>query len=94
MMINGNLVGMGMIVLSALLIALPGYLLNLPNSLVMIGVGLLLVAADVVIRFFDRSKEKWLMSSQAGGYFFFIPVWIFGTAVVVINLINAFIVKR
>jgi hypothetical protein len=93
-MMNGNLVGFGMVVLSALLIALPGYLLKLPNAPVMIGVGALLVAADLMIRVLRRSRERWLFSSLTGGYLFFIPVWIFGVVVIVVNLINAFAMRK
>lgn len=93
MVMNGNLFGFGMVVLSALLIALPGYLLKLPNAAVMIGVGALLVAADTVIRLMNRGKERWLFNSETGGYLFFVPVWIFGIVVIIANLINALLVK-
>lgn len=91
---NGNLVGFGMVVLTALLIALPGYLLKLPNSTVMIGVGVLLVVADFVIRLLNRERERWLFSSQTGGYLFFMPVWIFGIVVIVVNVINALVGRK
>ncbi|MFM9904538.1 MAG: hypothetical protein ACKVQJ_08215 [Pyrinomonadaceae bacterium] len=93
-MINGNLIGFAMVVLSALLIALPGYLLKLPNAATMIGVGAVIIAADVVMRLVNRAKENWLMSDRAGGYLFFIPAWIFGLAVIVVNIVNAFIIKK
>ena len=91
---NGNLIGFAMVVLSALVVALPGYLLKLPNAPVMIGVGVVLIAGDIVLRLVNRNKEKWLMSTQTGGYLFLIPVWISGIAVVIINLINLFFVKK
>jgi len=89
MLINGNLVGLAMVVLSALIVALPGYLFRLPNAPLMIGVGAVLIAADLILRLVKRTDAKWLMSSRTGGYLFFIPVWIFGIAVMIVNLINA-----
>lgn len=83
-----------MVVLSALLIALPGYLLKWPNAATMCGVGILLIAADIILRMRSKGKEKWLMSHQTGGYLFFIPVWIFGIVVVVANIVNALVGKR
>lgn len=94
MLMNGNLVGFGMVVLSALLIALPGYLLKLPNAAVMIGVGVLLAVADIIIRLMNRGNERWLFNSQTGGYLFFIPVWTFGIVVIVANLINALVAMK
>jgi hypothetical protein len=89
MLINGNLVGFGMVVVSALIIALPGCILKLPDLVTMIGVGVVLVAADLIIRLLNRGREKWLMGQRTGGYLFFIPVWIFGMGVIVANIINA-----
>jgi hypothetical protein len=89
MLINGNLVGFGMVVLSALVIALPGYVLKLPDLVTMTGVGTLLIVADLIVRLLNRGREKWLMGQQTGGYLFFIPVWIFGIGVIAANVINA-----
>lgn len=83
-----------MVVLSALLVTLPGTLLNLPNAGVVIGVGVLLIAADVVLRLMNRGEVKWLTGDRTGGYLFFIPVWIFGVVMIILNLINVFIIKK
>ena len=93
-MINGNLVGFGMVILSAMLIALPGYLLKWPTAATMCGVGVLLILVDLILRMRGKEKDKWLMGSQTGGYLFFIPVWIFGIVVVVANLVNVVIGKK
>ena len=93
-MVNGNLIGFAMLILSALIFALPGYLLKFPNAPVMIGVGIVLIAADLVMRLTNRSKERWLMGDRTGGYLFFIPVWIFGIAMIVINVVNALFVRK
>lgn len=83
-----------MVVLSAIIMAFPWYLLKLPDVVVMSGVGVVLIVADMIVRVLNRSKERWLFSAQTGGYLFFIPVWIFGIAVIIINLINAFVVTK
>ena len=90
---NGNLVGFGIVIISAIVITLPGYLLKLPNAPVMIGVGAVLIAADLVVRLANRNQEKWLMGSKTGGYLFFIPVWVFGIAMIVLNVVNVLFVK-
>ena len=59
-----------------------------------IGSGLILILMDLGLRFAKRSTEQWLVSKFAGGYLFFIPVWIFGIAVIALNLVNAFLVKK
>ena len=93
-MINGNLVGFGMVVLSALLIALPGYLLGWANAPIMCGIGVLLIAADLILRSRSKGKEKWLMGQQTGGYLFFIPVWVFGIVIVAANVANVLFGKK
>ena len=94
MLINGNLVGLAMVVFSALIVAFPGYLFKLPNPAVMIGIGVVLITVDLTLRAAKRPDAKWLMSPRTGGYLFFIPVWIFGIAVVIVNVINALILKK
>jgi phosphate/sulfate permease len=93
-MINGNLVGFGMLILSALLIALPGYLLRWPNAVTMSGVGVLLIAADLILRMRNKGQRKWLTGDQTGGYLFFIPVWIFGIAMIFLNIVNALFIRK
>lgn len=93
-MINGNLVGFGMVILSALLVALPGYLLKWPDAVTMSSVGALLILADLTLRLRNQNGEKWLMSQQTGGYLFFIPVWVFGIGVVMLNIVNALVMKK
>lgn len=94
MLINGNLIGFGMLVLSAAVIVLPWYFLRPPDFVTMGFVGLILILMDLGLRFAKRSTEQWLVSKFAGGYLFFIPVWIFGIAVIALNLVNAFLVKK
>lgn len=94
MLINGNLVGFGMVVISALVIAVPGLLLKLPVAPVMICVGIVLVLADLVLRTRHRGKPKWLTDQRTGGYLFFMPVWIFGIVMMVLNVVNAFVAKK
>jgi len=93
-MINGNLVGFVMVIVSAVAVALPGYLFRLPDAVTMVGVGVVLIAADIGLRLTRRGSEKWLMGQQTGGYLIFIPVWTFGIAMIVLNLVNALIIKK
>ena len=94
MIVNGNLIGFAMLIVSALVFVLPAYLLKLPNAPVMIGVGILLIALDLAVRLTVRGKERWLMGNRTGGYLFFIPVWIFGITVIIINVVNALFIKK
>ena len=93
-MINGNLLGFGMFVLSGVLIVLPAYLLKLPNTLAMVTAGMALIVFDLILRLRNRGNEKWLMNRLFGGSLFFLPVWIFGIVMIAANLINALIIKK
>jgi hypothetical protein len=93
-LVNGNLIGFGMLVVSAAVIVLPWYFLRPPDSMTMSGVGLILILMDLGLRFAKRGTERWLVSSFAGGYLFFIPVWVFGIAVIVLNVMNALVFKK
>lgn len=86
--IKGNVLGFAMFVV-ATLVAGAGLLLKLPDAPVMIAVGIALILMDLIIRLLSRSQKGWLMAKEQGGYLFFIPVWIFGIVVIVINIINA-----
>lgn len=94
MFINGNLIGFVMLAVSAAVIVLPWYFLRPPDFVTMGCVGLILVFMDLGLRFAKRSTERWLISKFAGGYLFFTPVWIFGIAVIALNLVNALLVKK
>jgi hypothetical protein len=93
MIINGNLVGFGMFVAVAVIIAVGSLVLKLPNPAVMISAGAVLIAIDLVLRCFNRKHQGWLMGKQFGGYLFFAPVWIFGIIIVVANIISVFVNK-
>lgn len=94
MFVNGNLIGFGMVVASALIIALPMYLLRLPDAVAMSSVGLVLIVLDLGLRCRSLGKPKWLTASTMGGYLFFLPVWIFGIGVIILNLVNALLIKK
>lgn len=93
-MINGNLIGFAMFVLAALLITLPAYVLKQPTVITMVLTGAGLVLFDLLFRFRDRTRRKWLLDNSSGGSLFFIPVWIFGAIVIAANLINFLDSKR
>jgi hypothetical protein len=93
-MINGNLAGFGMFIVAAVLIAIGSLVLKLPDAPVMIGAGVLLIVADMLLRLTKMKNAGWIWAKEFGGFLFFIPVWIFGIAVVVINVINIFAGKK
>jgi len=93
-MVNGNIVGFGMFILAALFILVGRFVIGIPDAGTMILAGLILVGADLGLRLSKRHEARWLMGQSLGGYLFFAPVWIFGIAVVVLNLINSLLVKR
>jgi len=87
--IYGNGLGFLMFVVCALPAFVGGLLLRLPDSIVMGFVGVTLIAMDMVVRFRNRKQTGWLMKKDLGGYLYFIPVWIFGIFVIILNIINA-----
>lgn len=92
-MIQGNLIGLGMFVIAAIVIALGYFVFKLPDAAVMIGGGLALIVVDLSLRLMKKNEKGWLMGKNFGGYLFFAPVWIFGIIVIVINIINFFVNK-
>lgn len=92
-MINGNLIGFGMFVIGAIVAAIGGFLLKLPNAPVMISVGITLILVDLVFRFLSRNQKGWLWRKEFGGYAIFLPVWILGIAMIIINIVNVAIKK-
>ena len=93
-MANGNLIGFGMFILAAIVIALGYFVLKLPDALVMISGGAVLLLADMISRLLKRANQGWIWRKEFGGYLFFAPVWVFGIIVIAVNAINYFAVKR
>ncbi len=94
--IRGNWLGLGMFVVVGGLVALiGGFILKLGDVKTMITVGAALAVADLAIRIVNRTVPGWIFSREAGGYFFFIPIWILGLLVVVLkSLIGAGVIKK
>jgi hypothetical protein len=84
--VRGNTLGVIMFVAAGLVAGLGGLLLRLPDVAVLTTVGLALTGADLTIRAGSRANPGWLTRSEFGGYFFFMPVWVVGLLVVVVNL--------
>lgn len=78
-----------MFVVCALPALVGGLLLRLPDPIVMGFVGVALIAMDMVVRIRNRKQSGWLMKKELGGYLYFIPVWIFGIFVIILNIVNA-----
>lgn len=92
-MFIGNLIGFGMFISAALIVAIGIFILKFPNTAVMISAGITLIFIDLIFRSFSRKYQGWLWENGFGGNLFFLPVWSFGIAVIIINLINVFVVK-
>lgn len=87
-MIQGNLLGFAMFVFAGIFVAIGAFVLKQPDWIVMITAGVVLIIADLVLRFWQRDRKGWLMAKNLGGYLYFIPVWSFGLIVVLINFIS------
>jgi len=91
--IQGNVLGLAMFVLAAIFVAIGSFVLKLPDWTVMITAGGVLTVADLIFRVLQRRSSDWLMAKNPGGYLYFVPVWLFGLVVVVINIISHFTKK-
>ena len=88
MFIQGNMLGLLMFVTCGLVAIAGGFILKLPEIVTMIGIGSALMLMDIVVRLRSRSLPNWLMSKEVGGYLYFIPAWIGGIVVIIINIIS------
>lgn len=87
-MLNGNLVGLGMFVIAAVVVSIGSLVLKLPDTPVMIAAGLTVILLDLGLRLRSISQKGWLTNSQHGGYLVFAPAWVFGVIVIVANVIK------
>lgn len=92
-MIQENLLGFAMFVFAGVFVAIGAFLLKQPDWIVMITAGIALTVTDFIFRILQKQQAGWLMAKNLGGYLYFIPVWIFGLVVVVINIIPHFTKK-
>ena len=86
--IRGNALGLVMFIIGGLIAGVGGLVFKLGDAPIMIMVGIALFLMDAVIRLRVRNQPGWLMSKQLGGYFFFIPVWLLGILVIILNILN------
>jgi len=91
--IQGNLLGFVMFIFAGVFVAIGAFGLKQPDWLVMITAGIVLTVTDFIFRVLQKQQLGWLMAKNLGGYLYFIPVWIFGLVVVVINIISHFTKK-
>jgi hypothetical protein len=89
--IRGNALGLAMVVVTGLVAGLGSFVFRLGDALVMGSVGVALIAMDLLIRLRARPAAGWLTRSENGGYFFFVPVWVVGIVMIIVNIINVFI---
>lgn len=88
MLIEGNRLGLVFFVSSALIV-LAGLLIGLSDAVTMISVGVYLFLIDLIWRWRKHeAHQRWWFTPETGGRLFWIPVWLLGVGVIVINLIN------
>jgi hypothetical protein len=87
--IRGNWLGLGMFVASGIIALIGGFFLKLSDVITMISVGIFLTVLDLAFRLIINKQENKLFGKETGGFFFFVPVWILGIIVVIINIVNA-----
>ncbi|MBK7705102.1 MAG: hypothetical protein IPN69_09630 [Acidobacteria bacterium] len=94
--VRGNWLGLAMFVVVGGAVALVGgFVFKLSDVKTMIAVGAALVLVDFGFRFACRAQGKWVFGRDAGGYFVFLPVWILGAIVILLNsLIGAGVIKK
>lgn len=93
---RGNWLGLGMFVVVGGLVAfLDGFVLKPGDTIMIIAVGAAPAVADVAFRVVNRANPKGLFGKETGGnFFFFVPVWILGLLVVLLNSLIGAGVKR
>lgn len=81
-----NTLGLGLLVLSAIVVAIAGFVLRMQDQMVMIIAGAVLIVIDLAIRLRHmRSEPRWATRSDLGAHLFSLPVWGVGAVLVVIN---------
>ncbi len=93
--LRGNWLGVGMFVVGGLVAGVLGFVFKLPDAPAMIGVGITLIVLDFAFRVSNMNMPRWLVSRDAGGFFFFVPIWGLGIFAVILNLlILAGVIKK
>lgn len=92
---KGNLLGVFMLIASAVVGVGGMFVLKLKEFQTMIAVGLTLLVMDLLFRLARRGAPKWLYRSESGGFFFFAPIWIVGLVIITVNVLIGFgVIKR
>lgn len=65
-----------------------GYFLRLGDAITMIVVGVSLLLSDLAFRLLINKDRPRFWGKTTGGYFLFVPVWVLGLFVIVLNIIN------
>lgn len=86
--VRGNALGVIMFIIGGVIAGVGGFIFKLGDAPIMIMVGVALFLMDMIIRLRVRNQAGWLMSKSLGGYFFFVPVWILGILVIILNILN------
>ncbi len=95
MFVRGNLLGVGMLAVGAVVAAVGGFVLKFGDHTTMIAVGLTIFVLDAVVRLSGRDRPGWLFGAERGGFFFFVPIWLVGVLVVAGNaLIGAGVIRK
>jgi len=89
-MIRGNILGLIMMVVVSPIAFIGSFLLKLNDPITMTFVGCGLVILDLIFRSRYLHSVGWLTKKEFGGSLFFLPVWLFGIFVIIINLSRFF----
>ncbi len=89
-MIRGNGWGIAIVVVGGLLGGMSSYFLKLKDPQALIILGTAWVLMDLIVRLRFRYQPRWLLNRQAGGFLWYIPIWVFGLVILVVNMILVF----
>ena len=89
-MIRWNGWGIAIVAAGGLLGGLSSYLLNLKDAQAMIILGTTWVLMDLIVRLRSRYQPRWLLKRLAGGFIWYIPLWMLGLVILVNNTVLVF----
>ncbi len=89
-MIRANGWGIAMTVTGGLLGGVSSYFLRLTDPQALMTLGAAWILFDGSLRLSRRGQTHWWLSRQAGGWLWYVPVWVFGLVIMLISAIVAF----
>ncbi len=90
-MLRGNGWGIAIAVTGGLLGGMSSYFFRLPDPQALMILGATWMALDGGLRSARRHLPRWWISHRAGGFIWFVPVWILGFVIVVVSGITSLV---